>query len=81
MTYEAVDALVWDSNPSSDYTADPLNADLNVVVRGVSARSSGWDNSYETVDFTAPFAGNYSIEIKNFRFDGANEYVAVAWNK
>ncbi len=76
-------ALVWDSNPSSDYTTDPLNADLdlNVVGPGVSAWSSRWDNSYETVDFTAPFAGNYSIKIKNFRFNGANEYVAVAWNK
>jgi hypothetical protein len=76
-------ALVWDSNPSSNYTTDPLNADLdlNVVGPGVSAWSSRWDNSYETVDFTAPFAGNYSIKIKNFRFNGANEYVAVAWNK
>lgn len=76
-------ALVWDSNPSSDYTTDPLNADLdlNVVGPGISKWSSRWDNSYETVDFTAPFAGNYSIKIKNFRFNGANEYVAVAWNK
>jgi hypothetical protein len=76
-------ALVWDSNPSSDYTTDPLNADLdlNVVGPGVNVWSSRWDNSYETVDFTAPFAGNYSIKIKNFRFNGTNEYVAVAWNK
>jgi hypothetical protein len=76
-------ALVWDSNPSSDYTTDPLKADLdlNVVGPGVNAWSSRWDNSYETLDFTAPFAGNYSIKIKNFRFNGANEYVAVAWNK
>ncbi|HEV2798906.1 MAG TPA: S8 family serine peptidase [Pyrinomonadaceae bacterium] len=76
-------ALVWNSNPSSDYTTDPLKADLdlNVVGPGVSAWSSSWDNNYETVDFAAPFAGYYSIKIKNYRFNGANEYVAVAWNK
>ncbi|HZB44195.1 MAG TPA: S8 family serine peptidase [Pyrinomonadaceae bacterium] len=76
-------ALVWDSNPASDYTTDPLNADLdlNVVGPGVSQWSSSWDNSYETVDFTVPASGNYQIKVKNYRFSGASEYFAVAWNR
>ncbi|HEV2763892.1 MAG TPA: S8 family serine peptidase [Pyrinomonadaceae bacterium] len=76
-------ALVWDSNPSSNYMADPLNADLdlNVVGPGVSQWSSSWDNSYETLDFTAPVSGNYQVKVKNYRFSGTEEYFAVAWNK
>jgi len=76
-------ALVWDSNPTSDYASDPLNADLdlNVVGPGLSQWSSSWDNSYETVDFSAPASGNYQIKVKNFRFNGTQEYFAVAWNK
>jgi Subtilase family len=76
-------ALVWDSNPSSDYSSDPLNADLdlNVVGPGVSQWSSSWDNSYETLDFTAPASGNYQVKVKNYRFNGTHEYFAVAWNK
>lgn len=76
-------ALVWDSNPSSDYSSDPLNADfdLNVVGPGVSQWSSSWDNSYETLDFTAPLSGNYQVKVKNYRFNGTHEYFAVAWNK
>jgi hypothetical protein len=76
-------ALVWDSNPSSNYSTDPLNADLdlNVVGPGVSQWSSSWDNSYETVDFSAPASGNYQIKIRNYRFSGTEEYVAVAWTR
>jgi Subtilase family len=76
-------ALVWDSNPSSDYATDPLNADLdlNVVGPGVSQWSSSWDNSYEVVDFTAAASGNYQVKVRNYRFNGTHEYLAVAWNK
>jgi len=76
-------ALVWDSNPASNYTTDPLNADLDLNVVGpiTSEWSSSWDNSYETVDFAAPVSGNYQIKVRNYRFSGTGEYVAVAWNK
>ena len=76
-------ALVWDSNPASNYATDPLNAnlDLNVVGPITSEWSSSWDNSYETVDFAAPASGNYQIKVRNYRFSGTGEYVAVAWNK
>lgn len=76
-------ALAWDSNPSSDYSTDPLRADLDLFVEGpgIIQRSASWDNSYEVVDFTVPSFGYYTIKIRKWRFDGTREYVAVAWNQ
>lgn len=75
-------ALVWDSNPTADYVNDPLNADLDLNVVGPvnSEWSASWDNSYEVVDFTAAASGYFQIKVKNYRFNGASEYVAVAWS-
>ena len=75
-------ALVWDSTPTSDYLTDPLKADLDLYVYGPTQYqySVSWDNSYEVVDFTAAASGNFQIKVKNYRFDGVNEYVAVAWS-
>jgi hypothetical protein len=76
-------ALVWDSNPSSDYSTDALKADLDLLVQGpgVSEWSASWDSSFEVADFTVPATGYYTIKIRKRRFDGAREYVAVAWNQ
>ncbi|HEU4508545.1 MAG TPA: hypothetical protein VFR78_09930, partial [Pyrinomonadaceae bacterium] len=75
-------ALVWNSTPTSDYTTDPLKADLDLSVIGPTQtlHSASWDNSYEVVDFTATASGNFQIKVKNYRFDGFNEYFAVAWS-
>ena len=75
-------ALVWNSTPTSDYTTDPLKADLDLYVIGPTQTliSASWDNSYEVVDFTATASGNFQIKVKNYRFDGFNEYFAVAWS-
>jgi hypothetical protein len=75
-------AMVWDSTPTSDYATDPLKADLDLYVYGPtqSMYSLSWDNSYEVVDFTAAASGNFQIKVHNFRFDGFNEYVGVAWS-
>ena len=75
-------ALVWDSTPTSDYLTDPLKADLDLYVYGPtqSQYSVSWDNSYEVIDFTAATSGTYQIKVHNYRFDGLNEYVAVAWS-
>jgi len=75
-------ALVWDSTPTSDYLTDPLKADLDLYVYGPtqSQYSVSWDNSYEVVDFTAATSGSYQLKVHNWRFDGVNEYVAVAWS-
>lgn len=75
-------ALVWDSTPTKDYTTDPLKADLDLYVSGPTQTliSASWDNSYEVVDFTATTSGNFQIKVKNYRFDGFNEFFAVAWS-
>ena len=75
-------ALAWDSNPTSDYLTDPLNADLDLYVYGPTqfGYSVSYDNSYEIVDFTAAASGNFLIKIHRFRFDGASEFYGVAWN-
>jgi hypothetical protein len=78
-------ALVWDSNASpgsNNYSVDWLFADLdlNVVGPGDVQWSSSWDNSYEIVDFTAHASGNFQIRVKKYRFDGSDEFFAVAWS-
>lgn len=75
-------ALAWDSTPNSDFTTDPLKADLDLWVTGpggLAQFSLSWDNSYEVVDFTAPATGAYTIKVHKFRFDGSLEYAGVAW--
>ena len=75
-------ALVWDSTPSADYVTDPLKADLDLYVVGPGQfqGSASWDNSYEVVDFTPTVSGNFQIKVHKFRFEGFNEYLAVAWS-
>ena len=75
-------ALVWDSTPTGDYLTDPLKADLDLYVVGPNQfqYSASWDNSYEVVDFTPAASGNFQIKVHNYRFDGFNEYVGVAWS-
>ena len=75
-------ALVWDSTPTSDYLTDPLKADLDLYVVGPNQfqGSASWDNSYEVIDFTPTISGNFQIKVRKFRFEGANEYFAVAWS-
>ncbi len=79
--------IAWHSNPSSDYSSDPLDADLDLqvldpdglVLTGPGAHSESFDNSFEIVEFDAAKTGNYTWRIKKYRFDGASEYIGVAW--
>lgn len=75
-------ALVWDSTPTADYLTDPLKADLDLYVSGPGQfqASASWDNSYEVVDFTPAISGPFQIKVHKFRFEGFNEYLAVAWS-
>ena len=69
-------ALVWNSTPTKDYTTHPVKADLDLVVSDPTQPlySASWDNSYKVVDFTATASGNFQIKVKNYRFDGFNEF-------
>lgn len=75
--------LSWNTDPSyASYTSLP-SADLDLVVKdpngAIVASSASWDNTYEIVEFIAPVAGNYSIEVSKYRCDLSPRYAAVAW--
>jgi hypothetical protein len=76
-------AIAWDSNPSGDYSTDPLQADLDLIVTSPTASysysSASVNNPYEIVEFTAPETGTYELKIHDWRFDGSSEFVAWAW--
>jgi hypothetical protein len=62
-------ALAYDSNPSGDYTSDPLEGDLDLHLLDASltyvASSTGID-SWEIIDYTVPSEGDYTVRIRNF---------------
>lgn len=72
-------AIAWDSNPAGDYSTDPLDADLDLVVKNPGgttvATSVSWDNSYEIVEFVPATTGVYEFSVQAVRFDGTTEYV------
>ena len=78
-------ALAWSSHTSGSSNtgkADRLMADLDLVVRqpnGAAHGSYSWDNSYETVSFTATSTGTLRLEVRHDRFDATEEPFAIAW--
>ncbi|MFN0060257.1 MAG: dockerin type I domain-containing protein [Planctomycetota bacterium] len=83
---ERVRAVIcWDSNPSSDYSSDPLQADIDLSAWGPTgtfvASSTSIANPFEIVDFTATTAGLYEFRVVNFSFTGTSEYIGfAAWS-
>lgn len=76
-------AIAWDSNPSADYTTDPLQADIDLYVTNSSGTfitsSTSIYNSWEIVEFVAPASSNYNLRVNDFSFSGSTEYVGIAW--
>jgi hypothetical protein len=80
--------IAWDSTtdalptPTSAPTTDVLKADFDLTVLSPTAvvvgTSASWDNSYETVEFTAPVTGTYSAKVSARRFDGSSEFLGFA---
>ncbi len=77
-------ALAYDSNPSADYTSDPLEGDLDLYLldqsNNVVAYSTSVD-SWEIIDYTVPASGNYTVRLHNFNgsFSGSEStYAGVA---
>lgn len=61
-------ALAYDSNPSSDYTTNPLEGDLDLRLfdpGGTLVASSSGTHSWEIIDHTTTVAGNYTVRIYN----------------
>ena len=81
---ETVRAVIaWNSNPASDYSTDPLDADLDLRVYDEDGNfvssSVSFNNSYEIVEFEVPDTGYYDFVLSDFRFDGTNEFVGFAF--
>jgi hypothetical protein len=78
-------ALAWSSHTTGGSItgkSDRLMADLDLVVRQPNGETRGsytWDNSYESVGFTATSTGTLRVEVRHDRFDASQEPYAVAW--
>ncbi len=75
-------AIVWHSNPASDYSSDPLSTDLDLRVykgTGLVASSLFVDNGYEIVDFIASEPGTYRLEVKRETGTEMDNFVGIAW--
>lgn len=79
-------AIAWDSDPAAgppwDPARDPLRADLDLIIYAGGSpfiSSASHDNSYEIVDFVAPFTGVYTAQITYSRFQA--DYEFVGWSR
>lgn len=62
-------AMAYDSNPSSDYTSDPLEGDLDLYLLDPSSNSVAYSlgvDSWEIIDYTTAVEGTYTVLIHNF---------------
>ncbi len=77
----------WDSHTDWQHNTskDTLEADLDLRITGPNGNFMGgsysWDNSFETLEFTAPRNGTYKAKIKKYRFDASYEYLGWAWSR
>ena len=75
--------LTWDSNPASNYSTDPLDADFDLYVHDpdgvfVTGSASG-SNPFEIVEFTPVKTGMYQFTIGAWSYAGSSgEYVGFA---
>jgi hypothetical protein len=78
-------ALAYDSNPSADYTSDPLEGDLDLRLydsSDVLRVSSGGVDSWEIIDWTVDTAGTYTLVVYNWAGSltaTESTYIGVAW--
>ena len=79
--------VCWDSHTDWQYdtSKDTLEADLDLSIRAPNGNSMGgsysWDNSFETVAFTAPMSGTYNATLNAYRFDAGWEWLGWAWSR
>jgi hypothetical protein len=79
--------ICWDSHTDWEHNTskDTLGADLDLKIKAPNGNTMGtsnsWDNSFETVEFTAPMSGTYKAKITEWRFDAGWEWLAGAWSR
>ncbi len=77
--------ITWSSNPTVDYTSDPLPADLDLRAYRADGTtliqtSLSSANSFEIVDFIAPATEVYRFTISRFgSWAGSGTYLGVGW--
>ena len=78
-------ALAFDSNPSADYTTNPLEGDLDLRLynsSGTLVASSSTVYAWEIIDWTATANGTYTIEVYNWASSltsTESTFMGVAW--
>ncbi len=75
--------IAWDTDPDyASYTTRP-SADLDLWVinpsGAIASTSLSWDNTYEIVDFTADYTGQYTLRVVRVRCDADPRYLGWAW--
>lgn len=76
--------IAWDNDPAySLYDSQP-GADLDLRLYDpfgfIATRSVSYDNTYEIVDFTAPFAGFHDLVVVKFRCDYSPQWLGWAFH-
>jgi hypothetical protein len=78
-------AIRWLSNPSADYTTDPLPVDLDLKAyqaNGSTLLNSSISsiNSFEIVQFVAPASETYKFRIERFgSWSGSGTWLGLGW--
>ncbi|MBI4714851.1 MAG: hypothetical protein HY760_02750, partial [Nitrospirae bacterium] len=79
-------ALAYDSNPSSDYTSDPLEGNLNLYLYDMNDTLVAWStrssDSWEIIEWDVTTSGNYKLVVWNYSNSLASTettYIGVAW--
>lgn len=76
-------AIAWDSNPDTNYTTTPLEADIDLSVFDPDGSwvtsSASTSNSFEIIEFTPSKTGLYEFRISASSFNGSMEYIGFAF--
>lgn len=78
-------AISWLSNPTSDYTTNPLPVDLDLTAYRADgttfvAGSSTSTNNFEIVEFTAPASETYQFKVTKFgSYSGSGTWLGAGW--
>lgn len=76
-------AIAWSSNPSADYSTDPLQADIELKVYNPSGAfltsSTSSSNPYEIVEFTAATSGTYRFEVSRWTSPARRQIGLGVW--
>ncbi len=80
--------IVWDSHTTrkkAGAITDKLETELDLQIRDPKGKligvSGSYDSNWEMAEFTARVSGDFEAWIERRRFEGAFEYLGVAWHR